>query len=159
MSPHSLRLERHVDGDVLRVSIAGELTETARLGEQELGESASKIILDLQGISRINSYGVREWLRFVRKARPGTAIVYERLSPSMVSQANLVADFLPNGAVRSVLAPYYCERCNKAIELLLDVEKDLSAGLASLPTPSCAECSEPLSFDDVPQSYFAFLES
>lgn len=154
---NSLTIERRCDDGVTRIALSGEITEEARF--DELGPIEGAVVLDLAGIRRINSCGVREWIRFVRQVPPGTRVAYERCSPAIVTQANMIANFLGDGRVRSFVAPYYCETCDRAVEVLLDVERDFPERRPAAPERRCEACHGPLAFDDVEESYLAFVLS
>ena len=65
-----------------------------------------------------------------------------------------------SGIVKSFYAPYFCPRCNK--ERLLRLEtKDLvhQTPITSVPTCRCDDCDGPMDFDDMEESYFAFLNN
>ena len=73
---------------------------------------------------------------------------------------NLVHNFSASGIVKSFYAPYFCPRCNK--ERLLRLEtKDLvhQTPITSAPTCRCDDCDGPMDFDDMEESYFAFLNN
>src|SRR5207248_5486228 len=70
----------------LRVQLRGEINENAdftELGRQLHGD----VTLLLDGITRINSCGVREWVNFVRDLHV-ESLVFARCSPTVVNQLN-----------------------------------------------------------------------
>ena len=135
-----------------RVKLAGEITETANLGEL-LARLSGAVLLDTAGVRRINSTGVREWVEFVRGARgKGITLVLERCSVAFVHQLNLNAIFRGQSAVRSVYAPYFCPQCNAEHALLID----LDSAPRIEPEPPCPTCGSAMEFDDLPDKYLAF---
>ena len=72
----------------------------------------------------------------------------------------LVHNFSASGVVKSFYAPYFCPRCNK--ERLLRLEtRDLvhQTPITSAPTCRCDDCDGPMDFDDMEESYFAFMNN
>jgi len=150
-----LVIEKEVRDGTTRLSFKGDITEAARF--DGVGPLAGAVVIDLSAVRRINSSGVREWVMFIR-AVPATAqITYERCSPAFVTQAGMISDFLGAGRIRSLFAPYACEACGATAELLLDVEKDLAPARGRAPPRACEKCGKPMVFDDLEESFFAFL--
>lgn len=119
--------------------------------------TAPSIELDVGGLRRINSLGVRAWVDFVRSLgeRP---VTFRRCSPSFVDQLNTVSDFRGGARVASFLAPYVCETSGNVFYEELIVGRDVSPGnFAGVDRRPCKECPEPLVFDDLPERYFQFL--
>lgn len=122
----------------------------------ELTASPS-IELDVAGVRRINSLGVRAWIDFMRTLDKRTVTLL-RCSPSFVDQLNMVSDFRGHARISSFLAPYVCESSGNVFFEELTVGKDVTAGnFAGIDRRSCGECPEPLVFDDLPERYLQFL--
>jgi anti-anti-sigma regulatory factor len=144
--------------DVTYVKLSGVIDE-----DNELGTLADKLgggtaVIDVSEIERINSCGVRDWVNWLGKAEKGGAkIVMVECSPAIVAQINLVNNFTGNGVVKSFYAPYFCPNCD--LEKVLLVETRDMAGQTPFKAPSCRcdECDGPMDFDDMEESYFAFL--
>jgi hypothetical protein len=141
------------------VHLRGEIDENADLSELK-GALVDDAELDLEGISRINSCGVREWVNFVRDLSV-QSLRFERCSPTVVLQLNTIYNFRGRARVTSFFAPYACELCHSDEVRLLRVEDhfpDRAARLhPRLPTFRCAGCGGPLLFDELPERYLAFL--
>jgi hypothetical protein len=150
-----LKIERQARDGATHIALSGDITEEARFAEA--GDLAGRVVVDLEGIQRINSCGVREWVQFVRRAPPDSDIRYTRCPPVIVAQANMIANFLGPGHVASFLAPYYCSKCDQATTVLLDVDRDFPEKRPVAPVKKCERCGETLVFDDFEDSYFAFL--
>lgn len=144
--------------DVTYVKLAGVIDE-----DNELNTLADKLgtgtaVIDVSEIERINSCGVRDWVNWLGKAEKGGAkVVLVECSPAIVAQINLVNNFTGNGLVKSFYAPYFCPNCD--LEKVLLVETRDMAGIQPFKAPSCRcdECDGPMDFDDMEESYFAFL--
>jgi ABC-type transporter Mla MlaB component len=137
------------------VLVSGAIDEDARLDRlaaQLVG--AAQVRLDLSQVRRINSCGVREWVRFMRSIPVTTKIVLAECSPTIVAQVNMISNFIGHAKIESVKAPFTCLGCG--------YEEDLSVSAKSppphFPERICPRCSKPLLiFDDVETSYFAFM--
>jgi len=77
-------------------------------------------------------------------------------SPAIVAQINLVNNFTGNGVVQSFYVPYFCPECDEEKVLLCDTS-DMGPPPHEPPTCRCDECDLVMDFDDMPDSYFAFL--
>ena len=104
---------------------------------------AQEVVLDLAGVERFNSVGVREFTTFIKRLK-GRTLRAVRCSQAVVSQANLVAGFLGDAEIESFYVPLFCAACDHEDEDLV-VRKDYSD--AGLKPSNCANCSAPMTFD------------
>jgi anti-anti-sigma regulatory factor len=145
--------------DVSYVKLGGVIDE-----DNELADLADKIpmgtaVIDLGEIERINSCGVRDWVNWLSKLENnGTRSVLVECSPAIVAQINLVNNFTGNGIVKSFYVPYFCPECDEEKVLLVE-STDMGPPPHEPPTCRCDECDLVMDFDDMPDSYFAFLSS
>lgn len=146
-------------GDVSYVKLGGVIDE-----DNELGELVDKIptgtaVIDLGEIERINSCGVRDWVNWLSKLEyNGTRSVLVECSPAIVAQINLVNNFTGSGVVKSFYVPYFCPECDEEKVLLVEAT-DMGPPPHEPPTCRCDECDLVMDFDDMPDSYFAFLSN
>jgi anti-anti-sigma regulatory factor len=146
-------------GDVSYVKLGGVIDE-----DNELGELVDKIpggtaVIDLGEIERINSCGVRDWVNWLSKLEGvGTRSVLVECSPAIVAQINLVNNFTGSGVVKSFYVPYFCPECDEEKVLLVEAG-DMGPPPHEPPTCRCDECDLVMDFDDMPDSYFAFLSN
>ncbi len=141
------------------VSLSGEITEnsdfTALIAEFL---PHRQLAIDLSDVHRINSCGVREWIRFVTEiGKDGKHVILERCSVEFVNQLNMIANFRGRAEVRSAFAPYYCATCSVERLRFLDLS-DGRAPTLDEPHP-CPDCGNAMSFDDVPDAYLSFLKA
>jgi hypothetical protein len=116
-------------------------------------------VIDLGEIERINSCGVRDWVNWLSKLdNNGTHSVLVECSPAIVAQINLVNNFTGNGVVKSFYVPYFCPECDEEKVLLVEAT-DMGPPPHEPPTCRCDECDLVMDFDDMPDSYFAFLSN
>jgi anti-anti-sigma regulatory factor len=146
-------------GDMSYVKLGGVIDE-----DNELADLVEKIpvgtaVIDLGEIERINSCGVRDWVNWLSKLDTnGTRSVLVECSPAIVAQINLVNNFTGNGVVKSFYVPYFCPECDEEKVLLVEAT-DMGPPPHEPPTCRCDECDLVMDFDDMPDSYFAFLSN
>ncbi len=109
---------------------------------------------DLSGIARINSCGVREWVNFIRSLPQACAIELEKCTPAVVTQLNMISNFAGQARILSVHAPFVCDNCGNEEDVLIEVQR---GSVPSLGEANCKDCGGAMEFDDVEDSYFAFL--
>jgi anti-anti-sigma regulatory factor len=149
-----------VDG-VTFLKIRGVVDEDNTLAKSLRRIEGDTVVIDLEGVVRINSCGVRDWVNWLNDLESrGKRVVMARCSPCIVNQINLVNNFTGAGMVKSFFAPYYCGRCDREQLKLLQVES--FSGMPAPHAPDCRgeNCNEvqcEMEFDDIEQSYFAFL--
>jgi anti-anti-sigma regulatory factor len=144
-------------GDVLVLS--GAIDETAGLLDLVGRAGGRRLVLDLAGVTFINSLGVRDWIRMQAAAtKGGIAIELRRVSEPVVHQLNMIIATRGTGTVVSFYAPYACDACGREESLLVDAIAN-ATGLARMEPPpmTCPECGAAMAFNDFPERYFSFL--
>jgi hypothetical protein len=152
-----MQWEIDAQGEKTRVAIVGAVDEDADFGAltRNLNGTGSKLVFDLERLTRINSCGVREWVNFIRGLK--STIELEKCSPPFVAQMNMITNFVGGAKVRSIVAQFVCQNCGHEQSVVFDVASKM---VPDLSTRKCEKCGQTtLEFDDVPESYFAFLES
>lgn len=144
-------------GDAL--VLAGSIDESANLHEL-LGRARNGwLVLDLAGVTFINSLGVRDWIRMQQAAiQHGLAVELRRVAEPLVHQLNMIIATRGNARVTSFFAPYACDACGKEDSLLIDAVAN-GERLSRLDPPPmvCPECGTQMAFNDFPERYFSFL--
>ncbi len=149
----------HHKDEVTYVKLGGVIDEDNELVELTDRISPGTTVIDLADIERINSCGVRDWVNWLtRIERNGAKVVLVECSPAIVSQINLVNNFTGNGVVKSFYAPYFCPNCEREKVLLVEAG-ELPAHPNRAPICRCDECDGVMDFDDMEDSYFAFLST
>ncbi len=151
---NSVRVELQPSPDATRVVLSGDLNEHAEFAPV-VGCDARALVFDLEGVRRINSCGVREWIRMMDALRAqGRAITLERCSVAVVNQMNMIVNFRGDARVASVQLPYLCPRCDEEFVVACEL------GGASVPevrdAVPCPRCGEAAEFDDLVEAYLAF---
>jgi len=137
----------------------GAIDERADLSKLIEHARDGVLVLDLAGITFINSLGVRAWCQLQQLARSiDVRLELRRVSERLVHQLNIVPAARAASTVTSFFGPYVCDRCGLDQHVLIDVAADgreLARGLP--PAKTCQDCRAPLVFGELPELYFAFL--
>lgn len=135
--------------------LLGPIDEYAPL--PQVFEGGGELRLDCRGVTRINSMGVKAWIKCVRDAiGRGSRITIDGLSPPLAEQANLIANFLQGIQVTSALLPYRCTKCGADFGLEKTLA-ELRQEHRQPPTAPCPKCAGTSEFDDVVEEFFGFL--
>jgi anti-anti-sigma regulatory factor len=149
----------HHRDDVSFVKLVGVIDEDNELTDLTDKIQGNTVIIDLGEVERINSCGVRDWVNWLGKVEArNTDVVLVECSPAIVAQINLVNNFTGSGVVKSFYVPYFCPECDEEKVLLCETA-DMGPPPHEPPTCRCDECDLVMDFDDMPDSYFAFLAS
>jgi len=151
------RLSVTPQGDAL--VLAGAIDESADLMALLARAQGGRLVLDLGGVTFINSLGVRDWIRMQATAtQQGVSIELRRVAEVLIHQLNMIIATRGTARVTSFFAPYACDRCGREESLLVDAVAN-AAGLANLQPPpmTCPECGGQMAFNDFPERYFSFL--
>src|SRR4051812_24708825 len=153
------RMTIDAQGDALL--LAGSIDESADLHELIGRARNGKLVLDLGGVTFINSLGVRDWIRMQAAAQKGGLDVeLRRVAEVIVHQLNMIIATRGNARVTSFFAPYACDACGREESLLIDAVANQAALVSLQPPPmTCPECSAQMAFNDFPERYFSFLSS
>jgi serine/threonine protein kinase len=116
------------------------------------------LVVDLEEVSRITSFGVREWCQALQHVH-AEYYCFVRCHPVVVSQFNLVRGFAGSGELVTLYVPYRCPHCNHHFELLLDLRQSYHQVEASDATAPCGRCGELAELDDLPELYFQYVRS
>ena len=137
------------------VALSGHLDEAADL--TPLNQLPSPLVIDLSGLDRINSVGVRDWMDFVRaREHAGIDLTFERCSPSVVSQMSMITHFMgTRSRVKSLQIPYLCTSCKTEHLHVLEVAQGAQIQL-QLP---CPKCQAEMEVDDLLETYTEALRS
>ena len=139
------------------IRFTGVLDEHNRLGELSEKVGAGTALLNLSGIERMNSTGVRDWMMWIEALRAkGSRPVLVACSPVVVDQLNRIKNFAGSAVVKSFHVPYVCPGCEAEKKLLVHVS-DMGAPPYTAPACACDACGRDMQLAADPQSYFAFL--
>jgi len=145
------------DEETSLVKLTGFLDEENKLKRLVEKIPAGTAIIDLAGVERINSLGIRDWVNWMAALEAnGTRPVLVSCSPAIVAQINLVKNFTRHGAVKSFQVPYHCRECDEDKVIVVETS-EMSSPTAPPPSVRCDSCEHEMDVDEMPESYFAFL--
>jgi len=134
-------------------TISGQINEDSDFSSLKEVES-NELIIDFEGVSLINSCGIREWIEFQKNEFNFSKIIYRKCSQVVVEQMNIVKGFIhPAGVIESFYAPYFDEENDLEIKILLTPAEVINSTAPS----KFNENKNELEFDDIEQQYFSFL--
>jgi anti-anti-sigma regulatory factor len=141
-----LKIKTIVDnrGDLSAVTLIGEMTEETDFRPLVNEIRGDRVEVNLEGITRINSCGVREWINFVNALeRDGKAVLLERCAPVVVTQMTHLTNFAGSrGTIGSAMAPYFCPSCESEEKMLVTLGKQQPELPEERPCPACGETME-----------------
>ncbi len=158
--PGKLKVERISENAITCLRLSGTIDEKFDGKSLLAALKGGTVILDLGGVEKISSFGIREWVDFMGKlAQKATSIYFVECSPKVIDQCNMVANFAAGAKVVSFYAPYRCDYCDDERRRLFQVDLDRDAiRAAKLPERVCEACSNPEYFDEDPLTFFSHLQ-
>jgi anti-anti-sigma regulatory factor len=152
-------VDSKLNGDTLVLEVKGSVDEDSNFTPPNLG-SASRVVLDLNHVTAINSVGIREWIKWV-KTMPASLQLSVRNCPKIiVDQINMVAGFLPAGTViESFYVPYYADSSGNEKMVLFTNGKEFKGSDLFAPDVVKGEGGEEMEMDVIEAKYFKFLKN
>lgn len=151
-----LNVIKEQKGNVLVLRLAGSIEESVNF-EQLVGTPPAELHVNCKEIPRINSVGVKAWIKFFQGAQSkGTKLKFLECSTAIVEQVNLISNFTCGGVVESIFVPFACTTCKSELVGLFKTD-DLRKLQLRLPDLKCSKCGGKAVFDDIPEEYFGFL--
>lgn len=152
-----MRLEVHVAGN--RVTMVGRIDDSAVLADVPARLPAGEIVIDTDGVTFINSIGMREWIHLLRALRDtGRSVRLERVADVLITQMNMIAE-LKGVTISSFHAQYVCPACGAESAPLVDAVANAPL-LAELKAPAmpCPECGAAMELGDFPERYLMIFK-
>jgi hypothetical protein len=140
------------DGQVTLSGVIDEYADLSFLGSL----TGPKVVLNMRGVRRINSYGVRHWMEQIRKVPPNVTMEVIEIPPPIVDQVNMVHGFMGRGKVVSFYVPYTCGNCEEYREQLVTTAEVKKR--KGLPEVKCVACGTVMEVDDVEEQYLQILK-
>jgi anti-anti-sigma regulatory factor len=139
-----------------RVALVGYINDATNLSS--LAKLTGPLHIDLSGIDRINSVGVKTWVQFVRDCeRSGINLTCERCSPVIVQQLSMISNFMGTRArVASMYVVYVCPSCHAERLELVEITPGVRPSVAA--TLPCAKCKGTMQLDEVEEMYTRLFE-
>ncbi len=115
--------------------------------------------LNMRQVSRLNSIGIRNLLKFLSDWGP-KAFEYQETPSEFVDQVNMIPALLgPNnhGLIKTLFVPYECTKCDNEQEVLCKIEEfDTVKDGNEPPVRKCSKCSGEMAV--LTDSFFVFLQ-
>jgi len=151
-----LNITKELKGSTLLVKLAGSIEESVNF-EQQIGPVPAEIIVNCREIPRINSVGVKAWIKYFQSlSAKNIKIHYTDCSTAIIEQMNLISNFGCGGSVDSMFVPFSCTSCSKELIGCFKTV-DIKAMQNNIPSQKCTKCGGQAIFDDIPEEYFGFL--
>jgi DNA-directed RNA polymerase subunit RPC12/RpoP len=116
-----------------------------------------EIHVDCRDIQRINSDGIKNWVKqFSRLRNAGISISFISLPPILVDLSRYIPGLVDKVEVVSIQLPFRCIPCDQDFVTIQAVRKNSTFEQAS--KHDCPHCSHRLLFDDLPESYQRLLD-
>ena len=114
---------------------------------------AGPVVVDGAGVKRINSLGVRSWIKlFERFKVAGLPVTVRRLSPVLVMQVSMINNFVGSAQIESIITPYICPNCDTSVEEAVPATAEVAESM------TCPKCGQEMEFDAEIRAYLAFRE-
>ncbi|MBU1533670.1 hypothetical protein KKF84_00025, partial [Myxococcota bacterium] len=153
-----LDVRKVVEDKIMALQLNGIIDESFN-GKQLAEGLKETLIVDLSGVRRISSFGIREWMEFLHIAESKCESIFYIQCPSrIIDQFNMVANFGGKGQVVSFYAPYHCDFCEEDHSVLIDVADQFdNIKESTLPDRACATCSESEYLDEDAETFLSYL--
>lgn len=145
-------------GGGVHVELSGRLDDTSLLGELAGQIPPGPVVIDCSGVTFVNSYGMREWVRLMRALEGRGPITLSGVADSLMTQMNLLPELAHRVRVVSFHAQYVCPGCGAEAVPLIDVAAH-AVELAALRMPpvACPECGAAMEVADFPERYLSIF--
>ncbi len=122
---------------------------------RKLGESVhtKKLVVNLRGVRRFSSWGMTEWMDFLRCNAERDLYLVE-CSAYAASQLNLVTGMLGHAKLVSFYAPCRCTSCNEEFETLFLTPSDRDALISRTYEEECRNCGGRVRLEENSTAFF-----
>jgi predicted RNA-binding Zn-ribbon protein involved in translation (DUF1610 family) len=141
------------------VALSGRIADGVSLADHLDGHAPGPVVVDTEGVTFVNSVGMRELVRLLRGLRErGHEVRMERVADVLMTQLNLFAD-ARQLTIASFHAQYVCPACGAESAPLVEVAPHLPL-LRALKAPQmpCPECGAAMDLGDFPERYLSVFK-
>lgn len=155
----NIQIDLEDEGEWQRVVYRGPINEDAKAAlAQVIGRIAERAILDLGGVSYLNSCGIRDWAYFLKTVKKGRELVLDRCVDEVVRTMNMVISFHGNLPVRSLSRVYGCPHCqHEQVEAFVDGVHYKRGEMPRIPEMKCQRCGKTTEPFESDEEFFSFL--
>jgi DNA-directed RNA polymerase subunit RPC12/RpoP len=151
------RLEKSSSGDITYMTLHGVIDEGFE--GQKLAEAikTKKVVLNLRDVRRFASWGMAEWMNFMRASDQLDLYLVESATYA-VNQMTLVTGLSGHAKLVSFYSPYRCARCGEEFETLVLIPNERAA-IRELPNSEqpCATCGGNARMDKYPATMYSTI--
>ncbi len=152
----SLTIQESMQQGTVTMKLVGQIDEDADYSCSAL-DKITTIIFDFSEVTLVNSTGLQKWVNFLEQIPKNIQLSFEKCPPRIVRQIDMFPGFVGGRDIHvlSFYAPYYCEACDHAEDVLLlrnKLEK-----IDHAPKAHCSKCGDEMEFDAIEKKYFLFL--
>ena len=152
-----LTVTKHESENGLIVELSGSIEESVNF-DLLIGPFEGELIIKCRGINRINSVGVKTWMRYFQGLKfNGKVFKFIEVPHPVIEQLNMISNFACGGEVVSILLPFTCVKCQNEFIANCKTAEIKASGL-EIPKVRCERNDCGAQFDDDPEDYFYFLE-
>jgi anti-anti-sigma regulatory factor len=137
------------------VAMRGRIDDSAQLGDLVARLPSGPVVIDTDGVTFVNSIGMREWMRMMRGLRArGTPITLVRVADVLMTQFNVLSELAKAATIASFHAQYVCPACGAEPCPVVEVAAH-AAQLRQMQAPAlpCPECGSAMELGDFPERY------
>jgi hypothetical protein len=146
-------------GKTLLLEFSGNIDESSDFSKVPI-TNVTEIIIDADDVKGINSWGVREWTKWAQSLPHTIKFTVTKCPQVMINQINLIAGFLPQGAiVASFYVPYFCNSCGHTSAVLFSPDQKTKGSPLGSEAAVCEKCGSKAEWDIVAKTYFRFMDS
>lgn len=152
-------IDKRLEDNKVVLELKGGVDEDANFTAPDLG-GQSNVVIDLSGVTAINSVGIREWIKWTKTIPSSVKLSVRKCPKIIVDQINMVAGFLPQGTtVESFFVPYYADSSGNEKMVLFENGKEFKGEEVFLPSEVKDESGELMEMDVIEAKYFKFLKN
>ncbi|MFB6350645.1 MAG: hypothetical protein ABEK29_02495 [Bradymonadaceae bacterium] len=151
-----LETTAHRQGTCWSISLSGQIDSEID-PEPILELEASYLIIDLEQVDRITSFGIGEWVALMEEIEV-SYLGFVGCRPPLVAQFNMVYNFGGDGEILTLFLPYRCAKCANNFSEHVDL-RDAYARVSSFEVDAraCPECGADADFDGITQTYLEYI--
>ena len=141
-------------GGITCITMHGTLNEAFEGRKLALSMRTKKILINMRDVRRFASWGMSEWMDFLRVTADYDVYLVE-CSSYAVSQLNLVTGLLGHAKLVSFYSSYRCTSCNEEIQWLFLLPRDRNA-IRDMrgSTQTCPSCGGMARLEEYPAAFF-----
>ena len=157
-----LEYEKASEGAGFVVNMKGSIDEqsgpTLTSLHSELSEE-KEVTFNLMDIDSINSLGIRTWINFIRGFCEGRKVTLINCSPDVVTQVNMIPQFIASASIESFGALFVCPECDHEQTEVYQVNQGYDDIFKNSESVICSSCGAATELEADADTFFAFLKS